>query len=159
MEDLKRTIAILFKRKGRASLTEREFVFSASMDLRWFPPKEAQKLLDLSLKMGLLSLEEGKLRPSFDVEALNNLLDFSPTAEILKEEHDLFHRMVEAIAETSGHLRKEIVSRINVVQAQMGIYVEAAALISGQASGVDMENFYAQVEKLLKQRRPNSAFE
>ena len=41
MDELRDAIALLFKRKGRDELSEREFVLSASMDLRWFPPRDA----------------------------------------------------------------------------------------------------------------------
>ncbi len=159
MGDLERTIALLFKRKGKECLTEKEFVFSASMDLRWFPPKDAQRLLDLSLRRGLVSLAEGKLRPTFDLESADAPLDFSPTAEVLREEDDLFKRMVEAIAEVSGQPRKEIVARTNAVQARMGIYAEAAALIAGQSMEVDMRGFYEEVEELVKQRRTSPVAE
>ncbi len=156
MGDLERAVAILFKRKGKGSLTEKEFVFSASMDLRWFPPKEAQKLLELGLKKGLLSLEEGKLRPTFDLESMDAPLDFVPPAEVLNEEENLFQRLVEAIAVASGQARKRVVASINAVQSKMGIYAEAAALIAGQRAGVDMASFYGEVEALIEKRRPSA---
>jgi len=34
MDDLRNAIALLFRRKGRDELSEKEFVLSASMDLR-----------------------------------------------------------------------------------------------------------------------------
>src|SRR3989441_11397846 len=54
MDELRDAIALLFKRKGRDELSEREFVLSASMDLRWFPPRDAQRLLQLGLETKLL---------------------------------------------------------------------------------------------------------
>ena len=44
-DELRDAIALLFKRKGRDELSEREFVLSASMDMHWFPPRDAQRLL------------------------------------------------------------------------------------------------------------------
>ncbi|MFQ5838029.1 MAG: DUF2240 family protein [Thermoplasmata archaeon] len=155
MGNLKRTIALLFNRKGQESLTEKEFVFSASMDLRWFPPKEAQRLLDLGVKRGLLSLKDGRLTPNFEPKEVDIPLDFAPTADVLKEEDDLFQRIVEEIGKVSGMARKEVVSRINAVQARMGIYGEVAALIAGWGMGVDMSGFYPEVEDLIRTRRPN----
>lgn len=149
-----RTIALLFRRKGKESLTEREFVFSASMDLGWFPPKEAQRLLDLGLKQGLLAQEEGAIRPRFDVEALEVPLDFAPSESVF-EEQDLFPRLVDVIATASGRPRKEVVAHINAIQARMGVYGEVAALLAGVGLDVDLTAFRPEVEELAGQRRPS----
>lgn len=154
---MKRTIALLFKRKGRTTLTEKEFVFSASMDLRWFPPKEAQKLLDMGLRRGLLSNAEGKLQPTFDVESVEVPLDFSPTAEVFKQGDDLFQRILDHLNHSSGIPRKEIVARINALQSRMGVYAEVAGLIVGLEMGLDMKPLYSAVEELIRQRRPTPA--
>jgi hypothetical protein len=154
MEDLKTTVAFLFKRKGRTSLSEKEFVFSASMDLRWFSPKDAQKLLDISIKKGLLSLKDGRLRPTFDLDEAEVPLDFAPSAEVLKEGEDLFKRMVDEISSASGRPSREVVSRINTIQARMGIYGEVAALLAGREMGVDMRPFIDDVDRLIRDRRP-----
>ncbi len=154
MESLKRTIALLFRRKGKERLTEREFVFSASMDLGWFPPKDAQRLLDLGLKQGLLTREEEGVRPQFDVTGMDVPLDFTPTEAVL-EEQDLFQRLVDALASASERPRKEVVARINAVQARMGVYAEVAALLTGEGWAVDLSGFRHEVEDLVRQRRPN----
>ncbi len=148
---------MLFKRKGRTTLTEKEFVFSASMDLRWFPPKEAQKLLDMGLRRGLLSNAEGKLQPTFDVESVEVPLDFSPTAEVFKQGDDLFQRILDHLNHSSGIPRKEIVARINALQSRMGVYAEVAGLIVGLEMGLDMKPLYSAVEELIRQRRPTPA--
>src|SRR2546426_1122253 len=70
MDELRDAIALLFKRKGRDELSEREFVLSASMDLRWFPPRDAQRLLQLGLETKLLESQSGTIRPAFDVSAV-----------------------------------------------------------------------------------------
>ncbi len=66
MSELQKSIAVLYKSKGREELTEKEFVFSASMDLRWFSPKEAQKLMEAGLTGGFLERRNGSLVPTFD---------------------------------------------------------------------------------------------
>lgn len=159
MEDLKRAIALLFRRKGQPTLTERDFVFSASMDLRWFPPKEAQRLLDVALKRGLLKLEDGRVRPTFDLDEVDVPLDFTPSQDILTQGEDLFQRLVEEIARASGKSPREVVSRINAIRSRMGIYGEVAALLAGSEMDVDMSSFYGDVEELLRSRRPTSPSE
>src|SRR3989442_10973414 len=59
MEELRDAIALLFKRKGRDELSEREFVLSASMDMHWFPPRDAQRLLQLGVETNLLESQVG----------------------------------------------------------------------------------------------------
>lgn len=154
MESLKRTIALLFRRKGKERLTEREFVFSASMDLGWFPPKDAQRLLDVGLKQGLLAREEGGVRPQFDVASTDIPLDFAPTEAVL-EEQDLFQRLVDVVASVSGRPRKEVVARTNAIQGRMGIYAEVAVLLTGAAWDVDLTSFRLEVEEQVQQRRPS----
>jgi len=150
LEELKKTIALLFKRKGRPMLTEKEFVFSASMDLRWFPPKEAQKLLQAGINSQLLIVENGKVRPNFDVSQVEVPLDFVPTEEMLKVEpkkEDLFLRILERISKEAGKERKVLISRINEIQERMELEIEVAALLAGKELGVDLSDFYDIVEK------------
>ena len=66
MSEIEIALAQLFLKKGKSSLTEKEFVFAASLDLRWFVPKEAQKFLDISLESDLLSMDGDKVRPTFN---------------------------------------------------------------------------------------------
>src|SRR5207249_10541064 len=70
MEELRNAIALLYKRKGRDSLTEREFVLSASMDLRRFPPRDAQRLLQVGLETKLLESRDGTIRPDLDASTV-----------------------------------------------------------------------------------------
>jgi hypothetical protein len=78
MSDLQRSIVLLFRRKGKETLTEKEFVFSASMDLRWFSPKEAQRLLDLGISGGYLQRKNGSVVPTFDTSVSEVPLDYKP---------------------------------------------------------------------------------
>lgn len=153
MEDLKRTLALLFKRKGRERLTEKEFVLSASMDLRWFPPREAQRLLDLGLKHGLLTLDDDGVLPAFDLEGVEVPLDFVPTPDVLRGGDDLFERLLAAVAEGTGKPRRELAARINALRTELGIYPEVAALIAGMEEGVDVTPLVDEVEDVLRERR------
>src|SRR6266436_4863855 len=78
LDELRDAIALLFKRKGRDELSEREFVLSASMDLRWFPPRDAQRLLQIGLETKLLESHEGTIRPGFDVSSVDVPRDSVP---------------------------------------------------------------------------------
>lgn len=153
MEDLKRTIALLFRRKGRERMTEREFVLSASMDLRWFPPKEAQKLMDLSVKKGLLTIEGGGLEPTFDLKGVEVPLTFVPTPEVLQDEGDLFDRILDEVANAASVVRKDLVARVNALRERMGIYPEVAALVAARERDVNVSAVQAEVEAMVRERR------
>lgn len=153
MEDLKRTIALLFRRKGRERMSEREFVLSASMDLRWFPPKEAQRLLDLSVEKGLVLVEEGAVEPAFPLEELEIPLNFVPTTEILQDTSDLFDRILDEIARSKTAPRKDLAARVNAIQHRLGVYVEIAALLAGREVDVDLSGFHPEVEAMVRERR------
>lgn len=153
MEKLRWTIALLFRRKGRERMTEREFVLSASMDLRWFPPKEAQRLLDLGVQQGLLAMEEGGVEPTFDPKAMVVPRTFVPTAEVLQDEDDLFDRILDEIARTTSMSKKELAARINAIQGRLGAYVEVAALLAGREVGADVSGFYPEVEAMVREGR------
>ncbi len=153
MEGLKRTISLLFRRKGRERMSEREFVLSASMDLRWFPPKEAQRLLDLSVQKGLVTVVEGGVEPTFDLDAVEVPLNFVPTTEVLQGTGDLFERILDAIARAAAVPRKDLAARVNGIQDGMGIYVEVAALLAARELEVDVSGFYPEVEARVREDR------
>ncbi|MCK4444341.1 MAG: DUF2240 family protein, partial [Thermoplasmata archaeon] len=131
MEELKKTIALLFKRKGSSQMTEKEFVFSASMDLRWFPPKDSQQLLDVAISRGVVTLLEGQISPSFDTSAVDIPLDFTPTTAVfdMPAKEDLFSKILEHLLASLDIERQEVISRINAVQEKMGVEIEVAALL------------------------------
>lgn len=154
MEELKKTIAMLFKRKGSSQMTEKEFVFSASMDLRWFPPKDSQKLLEVAIARGAVSLKDGQISPVFDITAVEIPLDFAPTPAVfdMPVKEDLFSKILDHITATQDIERKEAISRINAVQEKMEVDIEVAALIVGKELDVDMSGFIREVEKDILNR-------
>lgn len=154
MEPLRDAIALLFKRKGRDELSEREFVLSASMDLRWFPPRDAQRLLQIGLETKLLESHEGTIRPSFDVSTVDVPRDYVPTAEILATStpvaEDLFVRIVDAIAAKTKMDRRSVIGLVNGIQERMDVEVEVAALIAARQSAVDVAPFLPAVKSRLR---------
>jgi len=148
MSDLQRSIAVLFRRKGKDLLTEKEFVFSASMDLRWFSPKEAQKLLDLGITGGLLQKKNGNVMPTFDTSSIEVPLDYKPGKDIFehgpKKEQDFFSEIVERIVKTKSVPKREVVSRVNRKQELLGIDVEPAALLVASDYGICVDNSFIE---------------
>src|SRR3989442_6981761 len=132
MDELRDAIALLFKRKGRDELSEREFVLSASMDLRWFPPRDAQRLLQLGLETKLLESQGGAIRPAFDVNSVEVPRDYVPTSAILDvptpASEDVFLRIVDAIAAKTRTDRKSVIASVNGGPEKLDVEVEVAAL-------------------------------
>ncbi len=153
MDELRDAIALLFKRKGRDELSEREFVLSASMDLRWFPPRDAQRLLQIGLEAKLLTSQDGTIRPAFDVATIDVPRDYVPTIAILETPtpagEDLFVRIIEAIAATTGADRRTVIALVNGVQERMDVEVEVAALVAARKAGVDVTPFLSHVRARL----------
>ncbi len=152
MGELETCLALLFRRKGKNVLTEKELVFSASMDFRWFTPKEAQKLLELGLKKGLLTRTDGFVRPNFEYKKTEIPGTYRPSQKALVDEPEdasLFARILDAISATSNWKKREIVARINKIQERLGVDIEVAALALAQDVGVStatfMENARAEV--------------
>jgi hypothetical protein len=131
MGELETCLALLFRRKGKNILTEKELVFSASMDYRWFTPKEAQRLLELGIKRGLLTNTDGLVKPNFDYKRIDFPASYRPTQNTLVDEPgdvSLFSRILDAISVVSKWKKREIVARINKIQERLEVDIEVAAL-------------------------------
>jgi hypothetical protein len=151
VEDLKRTVALLFKRKGKEAMSEKEFVFSASMDLRWFSPKEAQKLMDTAVAADVLQREGGEVRPNFDVSTVEVPMDFTPAKEVLQpppQAPDMLDRILARVPEAGDD--RELVARVNAIQERMNVTVEVAALLMALEEGANVADLLDEVEALLK---------
>jgi hypothetical protein len=153
LEDLRKAIALLFRRKGRDAMSEKEFVLSASMDLRWFPPREAQKLLQRGLETKLLEANAGVLRTTFDVASVDVPRDFTPTPDLLEGStpvaEDLFVKIVDAIVSGTKSDRRNVIAAVNAIQERMDVELEVAALIAARKAGVDVARFLPEVEARL----------
>src|SRR3972149_225276 len=82
-EEPKTFLAALFQMRGRDTISEAEFVHETSYKLRWFTPKEAQRLLQLGLDRGLLLPGAGTLQAAFDVSAVAVPVNYRPGPEAL----------------------------------------------------------------------------
>ncbi|UCE91610.1 MAG: DUF2240 family protein [Methanobacteriota archaeon] len=149
MSEIERSIAVLYRRKGKEVLTEKEFVFSASMDLRWFSPKDAQKLMDAGLAGGLLKKVDGNLLPTFDFGRIDVPIDYRPDTRLLRDAtvirtRDLFSEMVDTISRSRSVPKREVVSRVNKKQEKMGIDIEPAVLLVAYDYGLDVGGSYLE---------------
>lgn len=150
MGELETCLAVLFKRKGKNVMTETEFMLTVSFDYRWFTPKEAQTLLDVSVKRGLLTRTEEFLKPTFDFKDVEASLSFRPSHEVLsadREEVSLFAQLVQLISDKGGLKKRDTVARINRAQERLGVDVEVAAVLVAKDLGIDVDPYLEPVKK------------
>ncbi|NLI73294.1 MAG: DUF2240 family protein [Euryarchaeota archaeon] len=155
MGELETCLAVLYKRKGKNVLTEAEFQFAVSLDFRWFTPQEAQTLMDLALKSGLLVRSDMYLSPSFDYKDVEAPLSFRPSRSVLveeKEEPSLFAQLVALISSKGSLKKREAVARINRVQERLGVEVEVSALVIASDLGADVSKFIGAVREEILSR-------
>jgi hypothetical protein len=102
LAETKRVIKFLVERSGKNEPTEQQLELVASMELRWFSPKNAKKLLKYADKLSLFQhLDEGKLILNFDPEDVQIPVGFKPHEDLLDRLED---KLEELIQERQGEL-------------------------------------------------------
>ncbi len=155
MSELEIAISQLFLKKGKSSLTEKEFVFAASLDLRWYTPKEAQAFLDIGVESELLALDGNKVKPTFDYKSVNVPRGYAPTTELLQasvKPKGIFLKIVDQISTSKDIPSKDVISLVNQAQDRMGVDVEVAALIVARKYGLDISEYLDSVEEDIGSR-------
>lgn len=150
---------MLFRRKGRNELSEKEFLFSASIDLHWFPPADAQRLLDICRTEGLLRLENDYLRPDFDMASVDVPVAFKPSRDILKSKtprkpkdvDGLFPRLM-SLAEKGGMERRRFISTCNGLQDRLDVEIEVAGMLVLREEGHDVMPLVDEAAGLVSSR-------
>jgi hypothetical protein len=150
LEELRRTVAQIFRHAGKDSLDEKEFKLAASMGLNWFSPSEALQLLKTAKEAGIVEKKAKKLVPAFDISKEDVPLDFKPTKKVLElPETPLFIKVVDAIVKATGLERTQVVAKINKKQAALNIDVRVVALMVARDTDVDIAPFLDEAEDYL----------
>ena len=102
LAETKRVIKFLFERSGKNEPTEQQLELVASMELRWFTPKNAKKVLEFANKLGLFkSVDDEKLVLNFDPEDIQIPVGFKPHEDLLDR---LENKLEELVQERQGEL-------------------------------------------------------
>lgn len=176
MSELQKTVTVVFNRKGKKLLSEREFINALFFEMKWADPsgagrieaKEAQRILEAAMRRGLLELADGYVRPSFDLKAVEVPLNYKPTRDLLRdlgeggsasappsgaqadkkaEPLPVFSVLIDDIAAKSGWNKRDVVSRINKVVERLSVDAEVAALLIGKDVGVDVGKYLLEVKE------------
>jgi hypothetical protein len=136
---LRRAVAEPFRTKGREELTDSEFVVVLSLDREWFTAEQAKRLVDVATTEGLLDRTgDGDLATTFDPREVDIPEGFSPEDDVLRQ-RSTFERALESLVD-AGIEKQEAVAGINRLQADLGVTVEAAAVVYARRRGVAIED-------------------
>jgi len=150
MTDLIYTVSVPFKRKGKDSLKESEFVLALSFDLNWFSPDQAKKILLEAEKAGLLKREGEIIHPAFDLSSVEPPNGFKPG--VLEEEmRSIFDRIIERITAETGMDKRRVIALINKKQDELSklVEIEISAILVALEHSVALDNLIDEEYKAL----------
>ena len=136
---LRRAVAAPFANEGSTRLGESEFVVALSLDRDWFSPDQAKRLVDVAVSEGVLDRDGDDLVATFDPSDVTLPDGFVPDESILQT-RSTFERVLDAIVEAGGE-KQAAVAAINRLQGELGITLEAAAVVYARRQGVDVGDF------------------
>jgi len=130
-------VAAPFRDRGHERLGEGEFVVALSLDRDWFTPDQAKRLVDVAAGRGLLSREDGTLVAEFDPSDVVVPDGFVPDESVLREQ-STFERVLAALTD-AGAEKQDAVAAINERQRELGVTIEAAAVLYARRRGVTVD--------------------
>jgi len=135
-----------FKIKGRREMTVSEFIFSLSLDLKWFSPDQSRVVLEKAVKRGLLKQVNDTLEPVIDVDSISVPPDFTPDFRKIVEVSP-FDIVVDRIVTKTGKDRKDIVAEINRKYERYDGMLDATviALVIAKDMGIDISDMVDEV--------------
>ncbi|SDZ80003.1 hypothetical protein SAMN04488065_0410 [Haloplanus vescus] len=131
-------VAAPFRDRGRDRLGEGEFVVALSLDRDWFTPDQAKRLVDVAAGRGLLTRDDDELVAAFDPTSVTIPDGFVPDESVLREQ-STFERVLDALVAT-GVEKQQAVADINERQRDLGVTIEAAAVLYARKRGVDVDD-------------------
>jgi len=144
---LKTAVAAPYRQRGTDRMAESEFVVALSLDRNWFSPDQAKTLVDVATSEGLLERDDDALVVGFDAASTTVPEDFRPGEEILQS-RSTFERLLDAIVE-AGVEKQTAVAEINKRQSELGVTLDAAAVVYARREGVAVDEVAAEVREGL----------
>ena len=134
---LRTAVAAPFRQRGAERMGENEFVVALSLDRDWFSPDQAKRLIDVATGQGLLERDDGDVVVGFDADEVAVPEEFVPDESILRE-RSTFERVLDEVV-ADGAAKQEAVADINRLQGELGVTVEAAAVVYARRRGLDVD--------------------
>ena len=142
---LKTAVAAPFRQRGTDRMAESEFVVALSLDRNWFSPDQAKTLVDVATSEGLLERDEEALVVGFDAASTTIPDGFQPGEEILQS-RSAFEQVLDTVVE-HGVEKQTAVAGINRLQSELGVTLDAAAVVYARSEGVDVGGIGAEVRE------------
>lgn len=142
--DLKTVVAAPFRHRGSDTLTDSEFIATLSMELDWYTPEQARRVIDLASTESLLNRDGEQLAPTVDVEGLSIPDDTTPDESILQE-RSAFERLLERLTD-AGLEKQAAVAEINSLQRDLDITIEAAGVLYAHQHGIAVPTIADQIQ-------------
>jgi len=139
---LRAAVAAPFRQHGRDRLTESKFVVALSLDRNWFSADQAKRLVDVATGEGLLDRDGDELIAQFDVSSVDVPENFDPDEGMLQK-RSAFEQALDAIT-SAGEDKQSAVAAINGLQQELGVTVEAAAVVYARRQGIDVDDAAAK---------------
>lgn len=134
---LRSAVAAPFLGRGEQRLAESEFVVALSLDRDWFSPDQATRLADVAVGEGLLDRTDGTLEPTYELDDIAIPDGFVPSEDLLRQ-RSTFERVLDDLV-AAGTEKRVAVAEINRLQQELGITIEAAAVVYARRRDLDVE--------------------
>jgi hypothetical protein len=118
-----------------------------SLDRNWFSPDQAKTLVDVATSEGLLRREDDALVVTFDAAGTEIPDGFRPGEEILQS-RSTFERVLDTVVD-GGVEKQTAVAGINALQAELGLTLDAAAVVYARSEGVAVGDIATEVREEL----------
>ena len=133
---LRSAVAAPFLGRGERRLAESEFVVALSLDRDWYSPDQATRLADVAVGEGLLDRTDRGLEPTFDLDEVSIPEGFVPSEDLLRR-RSTFERVLDDLV-AAGTEKRVAVAEINRLQQELGVTIEAAAVVYARRRDLDV---------------------
>jgi len=144
---LEAAVAAPFRQRGDRRMGEGEFVVALSLDRDWFSPDQAKRLVDVAAGRGLLDRDGGDVVAAFDPAEVSIPEGFVPDESVLREQ-STFERTLDALVD-AGAEKQAAVAAVNERQRDLGVTLEAAAVLHAKREGIDVRALAARAREEL----------
>jgi len=154
MSEMKNVIASVFRKVGKPSMDEGEFVLALSFGFGWCSPEAARRFIHSAVSIGLMTREDDVLAPAFDVHAHELPAMYSPSAEVFSSppKRDVLGEVLRRLSERME--RDAVLEEIEHTHGQLKgmVHRQVVALLVAKKHGVDVDDLIDEcMHMLLKQ--------
>jgi hypothetical protein len=134
-----------------------EIYLNLSMELNWFTPDDAKKLINYSLKKKYLSKKDDLIIPNFEINKIEIPIGFVPSNQIqfndekkyFNDNEEILNEIINRIINKTNFSYEDMREKIKFTSNEKNIYEEIAALIIAKEYEIELEDLYENIENIL----------